>query len=456
MIILPEDVKAIIKKMKDNHFDAYVVGGCVRDSLLGISPKDWDICTSALPEEIERVFSEEKVIETGIKHGTVTVMIDDVGYEITTFRSDGEYSDHRRPDHVNFVSDVKEDLSRRDFTINAMAYNDEEGLIDPFSGQTDLKEGVIRCVGDPNVRFEEDALRIMRALRFSSVFGFAIDKNTAKAMRTKKLLLNEIAVERIRGELCKLLAGKNVLFVLSVFQEIISVVLPEIVPCVGFAQNNKYHSYTVYGHIVHAVANYHGTDPVVNFALLLHDIGKPYCYTKDENGKGHFYGHAVPSAEIAKKVVQRMKFDKKSQDEIVLLVSIHDDQFEPTTKNVRKWLNKIGPESLLKFIEIKRADMLAHTPGTQEERLKKLDEFKGLMEEELEAANCFSLKDLAISGRDVMELGIPEGKQVGQLLNIALDKVMQNAIANERDDILNYLSFFVNSLDQHKKYFQRV
>lgn len=453
MIILPEDVKAIIKKLKDNHFDAYVVGGCVRDSLLGISPKDWDVCTSALPEEIERVFAEEKIIETGIKHGTVTVMINGVGYEITTFRSDGEYSDHRRPDHVDFVSDIKEDLARRDFTVNAMAYNDEEGLIDPFSGQSDLKAGVIRCVGDPNVRFEEDALRIMRALRFSSVYGFSIEKNTAKAMRYKKLLLNDIASERIRDELCKMLAGKNILFILTVFQEIVSVIIPEIIPCVGFVQNNKYHAYTVYGHIAHAVANYTGDNSVLNMALLLHDIGKPFSYFTDENGIGHFYGHAEPSAEITAKVVNRLRFDRKSQDQIILLVKIHDEQFEATKKNVRKWLNRLGPEMIFLFIEMKRADMLAHAAGTQTERLKKLDEFQKIAEEEIAEMSCFSLKDLAVSGKDLIGIGVPEGKEIGMLLNIVLDLVMQEKLKNDKEEILTYISINKNHINHLKEAF---
>lgn len=439
LIVLPSPVQEIIKRLKDKNYSAYVVGGCVRDSLLGKNPKDWDICTSATPDEIEEVFKNEKIIETGIKHGTVTVMINGVGYEITTFRSDGEYTDHRRPDRVEFVKYVKDDLARRDFTINAMAYNDKEGLIDPFSGQSDLSSGVIRCVGDPNVRFEEDALRIMRALRFASVYGFSIDKNTAKAMRRKKLLLNEIASERIRDELCKLLVGKNVLFILTVYPEIVSVILPEIVPCIGFVQNNKYHAYTVYGHIAHAVANYTGDSVILKMALLLHDIGKPYRYSVDDNGHGHFYGHAEPSAEITAKVVNRLKFDRKSQDQIIQLVKIHDDHIEPVIKNVRKWLNILGPDMIYLFIDMKRADMLAHAEGTQTERLKKLDDFQNMVKDEIKKMSCFSLKDLAISGDDLIEIGIPEGKNIGKLLNITLELVMQDKLKNEKSEILNYI-----------------
>lgn len=439
-INLPAGAQQILTTLASNGYKAYIVGGCVRDSLLGISPKDWDICTSALPDEVEKCFADRRIIETGLKHGTVTVVMSDGQYEVTTFRVDGNYTDNRRPDSVKFVTDIKLDLARRDFSINAMAYNDVDGLIDPYHGASAIANKRLECVGNAADRFSEDGLRIMRALRFSSTYGFIIDANTSEAIHNYAHLLDNIAVERINVELCKLLKGNNVLNVLLEFPDIIATIIPEMEPCIGFNQNNKYHCYSVYDHIAHAVANYHGDDTCTNVALLLHDIGKPQCYSEDENG-GHFYGHGVPSCALAQSVVQRLKFDKQSQQDITELVLYHDAVIEPTYRTVKRWLNKIGETQFLRLMDIRLSDILAHSPGTQESRIQRRDETICIARQIIEEKQCFSLKDLAISGNDIMAtLNVPQGERVGELLKIALNAVIDGVVENERDKITDYLS----------------
>lgn len=437
-IKVPKGAKAIVMALRYDHHDAYVVGGCVRDSLLGIEPKDWDICTSATPSEILYSFRDKKVIETGIKHGTVTVVMDDGQYEVTTFRVDGDYSDNRHPDSVKFVESIYEDLSRRDFTINAMAYN-SAGLIDPFHGREDLERGVISCVGDPDARFEEDALRILRAMRFASVYGFTIDEKTSMSIHKNKDRLLNIAAERIQTELCKMLCGKGVLNVLLEYCDVMATIIPELKPCVGFNQNNKFHEYTVYDHIAHAVANYDATDVVVKVSLLLHDIGKPCCYTEDQNG-GHFYGHGTFSHDLAESVLTRLRFDNKTKHDILELVLYHDAIIEPTPKTIRRWLNKVGEKQFMRLLDIRMADILAHRKDTQESRIEKCNAIGMLASEIIEQNQCFKMKDLAIDGHDVMNLrGIKEGKEVGCILNEILDAVIAGTLENNRAELIEYL-----------------
>lgn len=437
-IKVPKGAKAIVMALRYDHHDAYVVGGCVRDSLLGIEPKDWDICTSATPSEILYSFHDKKVIETGIKHGTVTVVMDDGQYEVTTFRVDGDYSDNRHPDSVKFVESIYEDLSRRDFTINAMAYN-SAGLIDPFHGREDLERGVISCVGDPDARFEEDALRILRAMRFASVYGFTIDEKTSMSIHKNKDRLLNIAAERIQTELCKMLCGKGVLNVLLEYRDVMATIIPELKPCVGFNQNNKFHEYTVYDHIAHAVANYDATDVVVKVSLLLHDIGKPCCYTEDQNG-GHFYGHGTFSHDLAESVLTRLRFDNKTKHDILELVLYHDAIIEPTPKTIRRWLNKVGEKQFMRLLDIRMADILAHRKDTQESRIEKCGAIGMLASEIIEQNQCFKMKDLAIDGHDVMNLrGIKEGKEVGCILNEILDAVIAGTLENKRAELIEYL-----------------
>lgn len=432
-ITIPAGAAEIIAVLKSNGFDAYVVGGCVRDSLLGKAPKDWDICTSAKPDEVIHCFQNRRIIETGLKHGTVTVVVDDDQYEITTFRVDGKYSDNRHPDSVQYVSNVEADLARRDFTMNAMAYNDDDGLIDPFGGASDIKNRTISCVRNPDDRFREDALRIMRALRFASVYGFSIDEATAWSIHQNRRLLRNIAAERITAELSKLICGDGVLDVLLVFSDVIATIIPELEPCIGFNQNNKYHCYTIYDHIAVAVANSTGDDIIVRMALLLHDIGKPCCYTEDENG-GHFHGHGVFSRDLAEKSLSRLRFDNKTRDAILELVLYHDALIEPTPKTIRRWLNKIGFEQLNRWLRIRIADIKAHAPVTQGDKILKCTDIGILMVNEMN--HCFSLKDLEINGREVMALGVPEGKQVGFILNELLNAVINGDIQNNKSQLI--------------------
>ena len=436
-VCIPNGAQNIIDTLEASGYEAYVVGGCVRDSLLGIVPHDWDICTSAVPSEIESCFEDRRIVETGLQHGTVTIIEDGVSYEVTTFRIDGKYSDSRHPDKVTYTKDIDSDLSRRDFTFNAMAYNERVGLIDPFGGAFDLIRGEISCVGNANDRFKEDALRIMRALRFASTYGFTISERTNAAIHINKKLLNNIAAERIREELCKIVMGKGVLGVLLNYSDIIATIIPEIEPCIGFQQNNPYHQYTVYDHIAHAVSNYSGDDQSVKLALLLHDIGKPLCYTEDEKG-GHFYGHGVYCHDVAEKVMERLRFDNRTSDEVLTLVLYHDAIIEPTTKAIKRWLNKIGPQRFCQLMDVRMADILAHTKGTQASRVDKCNMVKAVLEQVIEEEQCFSISDLAINGHNIMDLGVPEGKRVGEILKKLLDAVIAEDIENEHTALVEY------------------
>lgn len=431
-INIPAGAREIIHQLERGGYECYVVGGCVRDSLLGLDPHDWDICTSAEPAVVKSIFPALSIIETGLKHGTVTIVMEDGAYEVTTFRVDGGYSDNRHPDSVAFTSNLRDDLARRDFTMNAMAYNDRSGLIDPFEGEKALQNREIACVGDPADRFYEDALRVMRALRFASVYGFSIQADTAQAIHQYALLLRNVAAERIQAELNRLLLGKGVLQVLLDYSDVMSVIIPELGPCVGFEQHNRYHQYTIYDHIAHAVANYTGDDLSVKTALLLHDIGKPLCYTEDERG-GHFYGHGVPSHRLAKDVTKRLRYDNKTRDEVLTLVLNHDAVIEPTPKVVRRWLNKIGESNFRKLLEVRMADINAHAEGTQQSRIDQCLALHRILDEIIEQEQCFSIKKLAVNGSDIMALGAPEGRLVGDTLRHILDMVINGELPNEAE-----------------------
>lgn len=446
-INMPNGSALILAMLKRYGFEAFCVGGCIRDSLLGLNPKDWDICTSALPEQVEGIFKDNRIIETGLKHGTVTIVMDDGQYEVTTFRTDGVYSDCRRPDNVTFVRNVEDDLARRDFTINALAYDGNGRLIDLYGGVYHLKQGIISCVGNADDRFNEDALRIMRALRFASVYGFKIADETAVAIHKNAKLLNNIAVERINVELCKLLCGKGALQILLDYNDIITTIIPEFKSCVGFDQNNRYHQYTVYDHIVHAVNNYKGTDLTVKLALFFHDIGKPTCYTEDENG-GHFHGHGIPSRGITEQILQRLRFDNKTQKDVTELVLYHDSVIEPTPKTVKRWLNKVGEEQLSRLLDIRMADILAHTEGTQESRIERCVAVRELMNLIIAEEQCFSIKDLLIRGTDIIDSGVPQSKLVGEVLNHLLDKVISGELNNEKEALINEVKYYLKSKEK--------
>lgn len=436
-IDIPEGARYILRIFQNSFEDAYIVGGCVRDSLLGKTPHDWDICTSAKPGAVLALMAEHgiKTIETGLQHGTVTAVIGDESYEITTFRVDGEYSDNRRPNNVSFVDCIDIDLSRRDFTINAMAYNEYEGLVDPFGGYSDLCNHRLSCVGHPNDRFKEDGLRIMRALRFAATYGFYIENNTAAAIHRNKDLLKNISAERIQSELTKMLCGKRVLDILLEYKDVMAVIIPELKPCIGFKQNNPYHIYDVYDHIAHSVAGYKGDDISIKMALLLHDIGKPECYSEDENG-GHFYDHSVPSMRIAKDVMERLRFDNKTKQETVDLVLYHDVDMYPGTRSVKRWLNKIGYEMLDNLINIKCADNGAQSEMAQIALPWQFIEVRRIAADIMNTQQCFQIKDLAVNGNDVMSLGVESGPKVGEILKYLLDMVLDDEIENEREVLI--------------------
>lgn len=436
-IDIPDGAKYILEILLGAGYEAYIVGGCVRDSLLDKKPNDWDICTSARPEEVCEVMTRchIRIIETGLQHGTVTAQFGKGSYEITTFRVDGEYSDNRRPDRVEFVGNVNEDLARRDFTINAMAYGDWIGLIDPFGGYGDLDDKLIRCVGNPDDRFQEDGLRILRALRFAATYGFKIEEKTADAIHRNKDLLKNISAERIQSELCKTLCGEGVLDILLEYKDVMAVIIPELGPCIGFNQNNPYHIFDVYDHIAHAVANYKGSDISIKMALLLHDICKPECYTEDRNG-GHFYGHSVPSMRIAKDVMDRLKFDNKTKQEVVDLVLYHDADIYPGRRSVKRWMNKIGPEMLDRLLDVKIADIRAHSRINQSERIGICIEISDIAGEIEGEQQCFQIKDLAVTGYDILGLGVEPGPKVGEVLNHLLNKVIEEELENDHDVLI--------------------
>lgn len=436
-IDIPTGAGLIMRILEQAGYKAYIVGGCVRDSLLGKTPHDWDICTSATPGEVVNILDERgiRVITTGLKHGTVTAVTGDEQFEITTFRTESGYSDNRHPDTVEFVNDIKADLARRDFTINAMAYNDTEGLIDPYGGSDDLVKGVIRCVGNPYERFAEDALRILRAMRFASTYNFGIEEKTSEAIHRSSWRLKNVSAERIRDEMCKMLVGDGAIYMLIRYNDVITRIIPELYDCLGFEQNNPYHCYDVYHHIAHAVDNYEGDNISIKMALLLHDIGKPRCYSEDENG-GHFYGHGVISEDIAKKVLDRLKFDNKTKAEVGELVFYHDALIAPNFRAVRRWMNKLKHVTIQQLMAVKKADILAQVDDDRHyEMLKECDEVLRIAEWVVIENQCFKLKDLAVNGHDVMSFGF-SGKNVGYILDHLLNKVIDGELENDREVLM--------------------
>lgn len=439
-IKIPKEANDLIHALQEGGYEAYVVGGCVRDSILNRPVHDWDICTSATPREMIEIFKDKRIIETGLKHGTITVLNGDGQYEITTFRTDGEYSDCRRPDNVTFVKNLREDLQRRDFTINAIAYNDETGIVDPFDGMKDIDNQLIRCVGNPIDRLNEDGLRIMRAIRFAAQLDFAIENSTEVVISLLARNLNNISAERISSELKKIMASTRPSIIME-NEEVLKRIIPEFTACIGFEQNNPYHDFTVYQHTWLALLLGEMDNLYVNLALLFHDIGKPECYTEDENGVGHFYDHPEESAKIADMVMRRLKFDNYTRESVVELVKYHDAEINPTPRNVKKWLNRLGEEQFRRLLWVKEADIKAQNRKYQDERLEKLQKIAEVLEDvTFDDTTCFSLKDLAINGEDVMRIvGIKQGKEVGEWLNKALEKVIDGEMKNDREELLTWL-----------------
>lgn len=433
-ITLPLSVARALSVLEACGYEAYTVGGCVRDSLLGRTPNDWDITTNATPAEMKACFKGFRVIETGIQHGTLTVIVDGMQLEITTYRNDGEYLDNRHPKEVTFSKHIEDDLSRRDFTVNAMAYHPKKGVVDLFGGKEDLENRVIRAVGDAKTRFCEDGLRIMRAIRFASVLDFQIEENTAKAVHECKNLLSGIAAERIREEFCKLICGLGAVCILRDYIDVISVFLPELGRCVGFEQNTKYHCYDVFEHTLQALSFCEDEDLIVRLGVLLHDIGKPLCYTEDAEG-GHFKGHAPVGVEITKEVLSRLRFDNEGIRRMELLVEWHDIPLSAEKKRVKRLMQRMSDADILRLLEIKRCDRLAHAPDFRE-LPPELEQIPSVIEEIRAEDACLSLRTLAIGGDDLMALGIPKGKQIGELLHTLLDEVIEERLPNEKNALL--------------------
>lgn len=433
--MVPQEVKSVLAALEAAGHQAYLVGGCVRDLLRGVTPHDYDAATSARPEEVLALF-EGFAIPTGLQHGTVTVRCGVERVEVTTFRADGAYTDHRRPDSVTFSDSLEEDLRRRDFTVNAMAMDLRGQVYDFHGGQADLEAGVIRCVGEPEQRFGEDALRILRGLRFASVLGFTIEEKTASAMERCAQLLGYIAHERICEEMTKLLMGDGAAEILLRFPQIFGVFLPEILPCVGFNQNNYHHLYDVWEHTVHSVAAA-PKDAVLRWTMLLHDLAKPACFTVDGDGVGHFYGHDELGAELAAQITHRLRFDKKTASRVELLIARHMRQIEPAEKAVGRALRQLGEEAFRQLLAVKRADASACHPDFAWQT-QRLDEVEAVLESLLAEDACFTLRDLAVDGHDLMALGL-RGREIGRTLDALLTRVAEGELSNEKDVLLGWV-----------------
>lgn len=435
-IEIPSGANEIIHSLQNNGYEAFLVGGCVRDSILGRPIHDYDITTSATPDEMMKVFKDKRIIETGLQHGTITILINGEGYEVTTYRIDGNYSDSRRPDSVTFTRSLEEDLKRRDFTINAMAYNDEVGLIDPFNGMEDIEHYKIRCVGRAEDRFSEDALRILRAIRFASQLGFVLEPDTDWNMSKMYKNLENISIERINSEFCKIAASSDFCVQMVLYHEVFSLFIPEIKDMFGFQQNNPYHMYDVWNHTVHAIEYCESDDLVTRLAVFFHDIGKPHCYQDSEDGIRHFKGHGRVSADMTDKIMKRLRFDNDTREKVVELVYYHDATFEVGKKYIKRWLNKIGEEQFRRLLNVRRADIKAQADMNQETRLQKIDNIGYILEEVLQDEECFSLKDLAVNGRDLITIGYKPGKEIGEVLNNLLDSVISGEYKNEKEKLL--------------------
>ncbi|MCI9656431.1 MAG: HD domain-containing protein [Lawsonibacter sp.] len=446
---IPSGTRPILQTLTDTGYEAYLVGGCVRDLLRGVEPHDWDICTSARPEETESCFAGHRIIETGLKHGTVTVLAEDESYEITTYRTEGPYSDSRRPDYVEFVSSLEADLARRDFTMNAIALGLDGSLQDPFGGEADIQAGVIRCVGEPAQRFREDGLRVMRALRFAASFGYEIEEKTAQAIHENRRMLEHVAAERINVELCKLLVGDKAGDILWQHPDVFCQFWPELGPLVNLEQNNPWHCWGGWEHTIHTV-EVAPPDLVLRLTMLLHDIGKPACKSTDENGVDHFYGHPAVSAELADQMLRALKFDNRTRERVVTLVEHHDVQIPYRDRSIRKWLGRLGPEAFFQLLEVKRTDGMGQAYELVKDRLAELEKMKAKAEEIIAQDQCFTLKDLAVNGRDVIAAGITPGPEVGQMLNGLLESVVNGDIQNERDKLLQLLE--IESISDRYRY----
>ena len=430
MLPMPEQVQKVLLRLEKAGYEAWCVGGAVRDALLGLPPGDWDVTTSAPPEAVLELFSPN-ALPTGLRHGTVTAE----GIEVTTFRRDGDYLDNRHPDHVEFTSSLTEDLARRDFTVNAIAVNLRGELSDPFGGRSDLSAGILRAVGEAEKRFGEDALRILRGLRFASRLGFAIEPSTDRAIRHCAPLLRNIAPERIQVELTGILCGVHAAEILLSYPDVLGVFMPEILPSVGFDQHSVYHCYDVWEHTARAVAAAR-SDPILRWALLLHDLGKPATFTLDGQGRSHFYGHWRESVPLGAAILDRLRVDNRSKRTILTLIERHDAPLSLSEKSVRRNLSRYGEETLRLLLEVKRADNLAQAEAYRD-RQTLINQYEDLLRVVLESGECFSLKHLAVKGGDILALGL-RGPAVGETLNSLLELVIGEKLPNDKGVLLEY------------------
>ena len=435
MIKIPQDVKNIMDILSKNGHKAYVVGGCVRDSIMNREPNDWDVTTDASPERIKELFTSFRTVDTGIQHGTVLIVSGKTPVETTTFRIDGEYTDNRHPDSVEFTQNIEDDLARRDFTINAMAYNETDGLIDPFGGRKDIENRIIRCVGDPDTRFNEDALRIMRAIRFSSVLGFAIEEKTSESVIKNETLLSLIAVERISTELLKLLCGENVLNVLTEYKSVIGVFIPELKLEFDFAQYGKKHGYDVWMHTVHTVNNIEN-DPVLRLTMLLHDCGKVATHKLDENGNSTFRSHAAVGGVIAENILRRLKMSKYYISTVSFLVSIHDKEVPETRADVKKYIRDLGEENFIRLMKIRRADKSGLAKGFRDITDKLIFAYT-TFDDVMNNDEPYCLAQLAVNGNDIKQY--VGNNEIGSTLASLLDMVIENPELNEKEILLKKL-----------------
>ena len=431
---LPVNVKEIITILENAGYEAYAVGGCVRDTLLNKDPDDWDITTSATPEEAKALFP--RTIDTGIQHGTITVLMGKETYEVTTYRIDGEYEDSRHPKEVIFTSNLLEDLKRRDFTINAMAYNDRSGIVDAFDGMLDLENKIIRCVGNPRERFTEDALRMMRAVRFSGQLGYEIEPATADAVKELAPTLRRISAERICTELVKLMMSDHPDYLKKAYElGMTKVFMPEFDDAMETIQNNPHHCYNVGEHILHSLTNVR-KDKVLRLAMLFHDLGKARTRTTDEKGIDHFYGHVEESAKIADDIMRRLRFDNDTRHKVVKLVKYHDLDMALTPKGVRKAIVKLSEELFPLLLQVQRADFMAQSMYKRDEKEAELAEIERLYARILEEQNCVSLKTLAIKGSDLIAEGMKPGKEIGEVLQKLLAEVLEEPALNTKEELL--------------------
>lgn len=431
---ISDGAKNIISSLSSKGYDAYIVGGAIRDLIMGRTPHDYDIATNALPNQVKSIFPF--TIDTGLKHGTVTVMDNHACFEVTTFRSDGEYIDARHPEKVEFIPNVEGDMLRRDFTINALAYNDEKGVIDCVGGIEDIKNKIIRCVGEPEVRFKEDALRMLRAIRFSVVLGFEIEEKTALAIKKYSVLIKKVSAERIREELEKILRSENPGGIIMLHQlGLLKYIIPELDVCFSVSQRNKYHLYNVGEHIIHAVKA-SPEDIIIRWAALLHDIGKPLCQSVDNNGIIHFYGHHHESVRLADDILRRLKLDNESRKSILTLIENHDIRIEPSLVGVKRIMARLGEELFAKLLLLQEADNTAKNPKFLPDKLAKINDVRLIYRKILSERQPYVTSDLIINGRDLIKIGFRAGREIGDTLRSLLDEVLINPSLNNREYLM--------------------